>query len=56
MHFTLYKTGYISGMVAIGATLVFVIAQVLQLLGIIQYPLDEIAIYAASLLITFPCS
>lgn len=54
MHFTLYKTGYISGIVAFGATLAFVIAQALQLLGILQYPLDEIAIYAASLLITFP--
>lgn len=54
MPFTLYKTGYIAGLVAFGATVAFIVAQALQLLGILQYPLDEIAIYAASLLITFP--
>ena len=54
MHFTLYKTGFISGLIAFGATVAFIIVQALQLLGVLRYPLDEIAIYATSLLITFP--
>lgn len=54
MQLTIYKLGYISGYIAFGATLAFLAAQVLQLTGVFKFPVDEISIYASSLLIALP--
>jgi len=49
-----FKIGFWSGIVAFGATISFVIVQVLQILGIFTFPLDEILIYGTSLCIVIP--
>jgi len=48
------KLGYWFGMAAFGSNVAFVIAQTLQLLGILRYPFDEIFIYGFSLCIVIP--
>jgi len=48
------RVGYWSGLAAFGATLAYVVVQVLQMLGLLRKPLDEILIYGASLAIVFP--
>lgn len=50
----IYHIGFIAGMLAFTANLLFVIAQVLQLLGLLKYPYDEILIYGFSLCIVIP--
>lgn len=50
----IYHVGFIAGMLAFTANLLFVIAQVLQLLGLLKYPYDEILIYGFSLCIVIP--
>ena len=54
MKKTIYKVGFWSGIFAFGSTTAFVIVQLLQLLGILKYPLDEILIYGFSLCIVIP--
>ena len=54
MDKTIYKIGYRSGMFAFGATISFVIVQLLQLARVFRSPLDEILIYATSLCIVIP--
>jgi hypothetical protein len=54
MNHTAVKVGFRSGMLAVVATIAFVIAQALQLAGLIQYPWDEILIYGFSLCIVVP--
>ena len=54
MKKTIYKVGFWSGIFAFGSTAAFVIVQLLQLLGILKYPLDEILIYGFSLCIVIP--
>jgi hypothetical protein len=54
MNKTIYKVGYLSGIIAFAATLAFFIAQVLQILKVFNYPWDEISIYGFSLCITIP--
>jgi len=54
MDKSIYKIGYRSGLCAFGATLSFVIVQVLQLARVFPSPLDEILIYATSLCIVIP--
>ena len=54
MNKTIYKVGFWSGIFAFGSTAAFVIVQLLQLLGILKYPLDEILIYGFSLCIVIP--
>lgn len=49
-----YKTGFICGIIAFAATIAFIISQLLQLLGILVFPYDEILIYSTSMLITIP--
>jgi hypothetical protein len=44
----------LSGLIAFTSTIAFNIAQILQLLGILRYPLDEILIYGFSLCIVIP--
>ena len=46
--------GYWSGLAAAAATIAFVVVQVLQLVGVLQFPLDEILIYGTSLCIVVP--
>ena len=51
---TIYKVGFIAGLAAFISTALFVLFQLLQLVGILHYPLDEILIYASSLCIVIP--
>lgn len=50
----IYKIGFWSGVSAFIFNALFVIAQILQLLGALGYPYDEILIYGFSLCIVFP--
>jgi hypothetical protein len=50
----IYKTGYWSGLLAFLATVAFVIVQLLQLIGALTFPWDEILIYGFSLCIALP--
>jgi hypothetical protein len=54
MNNTIYKIGYWSGILAFGSTMAFTIVQLLQLLHVLTYPLDEILIYGFSLCIVLP--
>ena len=45
MNKIVYKIGFWSGLIAFTSTIAFTVAQTLQLLGVIRYPLDEILIY-----------
>lgn len=54
MNKSIYRAGFYSGLIAFVSTAAFVIAQMLQLIGILTYPLDEILIYGFSLCITVP--
>jgi uncharacterized protein (TIGR03382 family) len=46
--------GYLSGMVAFGATVAFTVVQLAQLAGLLRFPADEILIYGTSLCIVVP--
>ena len=48
------KTGFWCGLAAASATLAFDVVQVMQIVGLVRYPLDEILIYATSLCIVIP--
>jgi hypothetical protein len=54
MDKTVYKIGYWSGLFAFGATIAFVIVQLLQLARVFSSPMDEILIYSTSLCIVIP--
>lgn len=54
MNRTIYKVGYWSGLLAFVATLSFTVVQLLQLLGVLRYPWDEVLIYGFSLCIVIP--
>lgn len=54
MNKTIHKVGFWSGLIAFISTLAFTVAQMLQLLGVLSYPLDEILIYGFSLCIVIP--
>jgi hypothetical protein len=49
-----YKVGYCSALIAFVAIMAFNTAQVLQLLGVLAFPIDQILIYGFSLCITIP--
>jgi hypothetical protein len=51
---TIYKIGFISGLAAFIFTVAYCIVQVLQVVGILKYPVDEISIYGTSLCIVIP--
>ncbi|MEJ6980042.1 hypothetical protein WG906_06250 [Pedobacter sp. P351] len=51
---TIYKVGFWSGIIAFTATVAFFIVQILQVLGVLKYPWDEISIYGFSLCIPIP--
>ena len=46
--------GYWSGMAAAAATTTYVVVQLLQVAGVLNFPLDEILIYGSSLCIVVP--
>lgn len=48
------RIGLWSGFTAFGATVAYVIIQVLQIAGVFTFPLDEILIYSSSLCIVIP--
>lgn len=54
MKTSIYKIGYRAGLLAFFANALFVIAQTLQLVGMLEYPYDEILIYGFSLCIVVP--
>ena len=54
MEKTISKIGYVSGLFAFGATMAFVIVQLLQLARFFSSPWDETLIYATSLCIVIP--
>lgn len=54
MNKTINIVGFWSGLIAFTATVSFVIVQLLQVTGILPYPLDEILIYGTSLCIVVP--
>lgn len=54
MYNNINKIGYLSGLLAFGATVVFYIVQMLQVFGMLTYPWDEILIYGFSQCITLP--
>jgi hypothetical protein len=54
MNKTVHKVGFWSGLIAFASTVAFTVAQMLQLLGVLSYPLDEILIYGFSLCIVVP--
>jgi hypothetical protein len=54
MNRTVYKFGFWSGFAAFSATIGFNTAQILQLVRVFEYPLDEILIYGFSLCIVVP--
>jgi hypothetical protein len=51
---TIGQVGYWSGLAAFSATVAFVVVQLLQLVGVLRFPLDEILIYGTSLCIVVP--
>ena len=54
MNKTIHKIGLRSGLIAFVATLAFYIVQMLQVVGVLSFPWDEIFIYGFSLCITIP--
>jgi len=54
MNKLICKIGYWSGLIAFGATALYVIVQLLQVAGVFHFPLDEILIYGTSLCIVIP--
>lgn len=54
MNKTVHKVGFWSGLIAFVSTVAFTVVQILQLLGVLSYPLDEILIYGFSLCIVLP--
>ena len=51
---TINKIGFWSGLIAFAATTAYVIVQLLQIMDVFHYPLDEILIYSTSLCIVVP--
>jgi len=54
MTVSIYKIGFLSGLIAFIATIIFLIVQLFQLLGILTYPYDQIWIFGSSLCIGIP--
>jgi len=48
------EVGYWSGLAAFAAVVAYVVAQILQVAGMLRFPLDEILIYGTSLCIVVP--
>jgi hypothetical protein len=54
MNKTIHGIGFWSGLVAFISAIAFIVVQMLQLVGVLSYPLDEILIYGFSLCIVIP--
>lgn len=54
MSSDLSHVGYRAGMLAAGAALSYAVVQVMQVVGLLHFPLDEILVYATSLAIVVP--
>ena len=54
MNRTIYKAGLWSAIAAFAATLAFTTAQILQLTGVLTYPIDQVFIFGFSLCIVVP--
>lgn len=54
MNKIINKVGFASGLIAFVAATAYVIVQVLQVAGLLHFPLDEMLIYVASLCIVIP--
>jgi hypothetical protein len=54
MNTTINKIGFYAGITAFIANAAFVVVQILQLLGVLNYPIDEILIFSCSLCIVIP--
>jgi hypothetical protein len=50
----IHKIGFWSGLMAFGCTIAYCVVQLLQVAGLLSFPLDEILIYGSSLLIVIP--
>jgi hypothetical protein len=51
---TLGRIGFRAGLAAFGATVAYDVVQVLQVVGVLHFPLDEILIFGTSLCIVLP--
>ena len=51
---TIGEAGYWSGLAAFASTVAYSLVQILQLVGVVQFPLDEVLIYGTSLCIVIP--
>ena len=51
---TISEVGYFSGLVAFASALAYDVVQILQMAGVLRFPLDEILIYGTSLCIVVP--
>ena len=54
MYKAVNKVGFWAGLMAFVSTAAYVIVQVLQVAGVLYFPLDEILIYGTSLCIVIP--
>jgi hypothetical protein len=54
MSTSISDVGYWSGLSATAATIMYVVVQLLQVAGLLRFPLDEILIYGSSLCIVVP--
>lgn len=54
MTASIARVGYWSGLAAFGATVAYVVVQLLQVLDVLTFPVDEILIYGTSLCIVVP--
>ena len=54
MNTSIYKIGAGAGLTAFFSTAAFFIVQLLQMLGLLRYPFDQILIFGSSLCIVLP--
>lgn len=54
MRNTVAKTGYRAGLAAFAAAVAYDTVQILQVIGVLRFPLDEILVYGTSLCIVVP--
>lgn len=54
MQLTTKNVGFFSGVIAFIFTVAFLIVQLLQIVGILSFPIDEILIYGTSLCVVIP--
>ena len=54
MSETISEVGYLSGLGAFASAVAYVVVQILQVAGVVRFPLDEILIYGTSLCIVVP--